>query len=663
MIQRLLNALVESDNESADDVLLEVLRLGSEPEKASALDALIRRGTVGGLGGVVALFDQLPQSIQFDILAQIRHFHSALREAGRSSDLSLRQAALRLIARARQGKLAYVISENLSHPDEALSRTAAEALVALARWIATETRALQRLHVSALPAGSLRQAGPVRSSAGKDKYAPEPIPGAASVWESYPILMENRPEIEAAVARAMDIHRGRNGQELLRAALLLCDWPGSKTLAILHTTKHGGQSPMVRRMQQPPASEHVEAFLLGASHGQLRSHFGPVFGNIDEAPVLDALLRRTHWLKDHQLQICMHHVQRGVWFGEAELLRDLERRPPEDAARVAEWIAASALNDAQQDARLDRIREHCRSDFGSRLRLLRIAAGRKRGTGVMLLRELLRDSDERIVRMAAREIIRRRPGDFENLLLNLMTGAGESVRRVVGRAIGHISFDHFWNRFDRMEKSTRKQAGRAMLKLLPDALQRLQRRLASGPIDGRVRAIQIVQELELAEVLRGAIIPLCSHPNAKVRSKAVIALGQTASGPPDILMEKVLHDTDARVRANAIEILEARKPGEFVPLLTERARSSHSRERANAIKALSRLRVSTAANALMSMLRDPSPDHRVSAMWALRQIGWWKLINEVGKIAKSDENLRVRRYALGVLRNVAELVQAKKQAG
>src|SRR5207253_5191923 len=85
----------------------------------------------------------------------------------------------------------------------------------------------------------------------------------------YAELMEQRPEIEAAVARALNVHRGRHGQDLLRAALLLCDWPGSKTLAILHTAKHGGQSPMVRRLQQPPASEHVEAFLLGASHGGL----------------------------------------------------------------------------------------------------------------------------------------------------------------------------------------------------------------------------------------------------------------------------------------------------------------------------------------------------------------------------------------------------------
>src|SRR5690606_2112273 len=105
-----------------------------------------------------------------------------------------------------------------------------------------------------------------------------------------------------------------------------------RTLAILHTTKHAGQSPMVRRMQQSPESEHVEGFLLGASHAGLRTHFGVAFSHIDQAPVLDALLRKTHWLKDHQLQLCMHQVVRGAWWDEKQLQADIDRRETSEAA-------------------------------------------------------------------------------------------------------------------------------------------------------------------------------------------------------------------------------------------------------------------------------------------------------------------------------------------
>jgi HEAT repeat protein len=213
-----------------------------------------------------------------------------------------------------------------------------------------------------------------------------------------------------------------------------------------------------------------------------------------------------------------------------------------------------------------------------------------------------------------------------------------------------------------MDRSTRKQAGRAMLKLLPDAIQRLSRRLATGPAEQQIKALQIAHELGLTETLRSLMVPLCSHPNAKVRSKAVMALGDLPSLEPDLVLDKVLHDSDARVRANAIEVLEGKRAAEYVPLLAERARSSHSRERANAIKALSTLKVSTAAAALTGMLRDSRSEHRISALWALRQIGWWQLLTEVGRLAKTDDNLRVRRYALGVLKNVAELAQAQRAA-
>jgi HEAT repeat protein len=640
MRDRLIQVLIQSKNEAADDLLLEALRIGNNKEQALALEALFRRNNTRGLGGMIGLYEQLSDEFKLRILKDVKQLHHAIRDAGRSEDTARRLAAMKLIALGRQGKLAYVLSENLHASEEVFSKAAAEALVALARWVATETHRLQR------------------GTGG------EPVDGeeqtAASAAAVYSDLMEQRPEIEAAVARAMDVHRGKHGQDLSRAGLLLCNWPGSKTLAILHTAKHGGQSPMVRKLQQPPASEHVEAFLLGASHGQLRSHFGIAFAQIDEAPVLDALLRKTHWLKDHQLQVSMKHVTRGAWWGDRELMHDIDRRPPEDAVKIGEWIACAGTHDVLQDERLSRLLEHAKNSFPSRLHLFRIVAARKRGASVTLLKQFLTDPDERLMRMAAREIVRRRPAEGDGMLLQLMVNAPQSVRRVVSRAIGHVGFDQFWQRFDKMDRSTRKQAGRAMLKLLPDAVQRLGRRLTTAPVDQQLKALQIVHELGLGETLRYLMVPLCSHSNAKIRSKAVAALGDLPSTEPDLVLDKVLHDSDARVRSNAIEVLEGKRKAEYVPLLAERARSSHSRERANAIKALSKLKVSTAATALTGMLRDGRSEHRISALWALRQIGWWQLLAEVGRIAKTDDNLRVRRYALGVLKNVAELAQTQR---
>ena len=649
MIQdQLLLALIRSKNEAADDVLVEALQVGDDAERRRALDALVRRRTVRGLSGVIGLFDRLPEPLQAVVLRELKAFHAALRETARGGDPIRRTAAMRLVALGRQGRLAYVLSENLHDANELVSRAAADAIVGLARWAAGEARALQR---------------GIADTVGTAPAADADHP-AGTQPQAYALLMEQRPEVEAAVARALDVHRGRHGQELLRAALLLCDSPASRAFQILTTPKHAGQTPMVRRLQQPPAAENVDAFLLAAAQGHLRTHFGAAFAHVAEAPVLDAVLRRTHWLADQNLQLCVRQVGRGAWWGEAELQRDLNRRRPEEAAKIGEWVAASGVHEAFQDERLERLRQHAAESFPARLRLLRLAARRPRGTPVPLLVSLLADPDERIVRMAAREIVRRRPAEYENTLLRLMTTAPESVRRVVGRAIGQAGFDHFWARFEKLTKPTRRQAGRAMLKLLPDATKRLHRRLAAGPVEQRVKALQMVHELGLAETLKEPVLQLCRDPDPRLRSKAVLVAGEIAAVTPDLLVERLLNDGDARVRANMIEVPEAKADPRFVPVLAERARSAANRERANAIKALHRMRVSTVSGQLFGMLRDGRAEHRVSAMWVLRQIGWWQLLGEVGRIAKADDDIRVRRYALNVLKGVAELAAtARGQAG
>src|SRR5207244_4261028 len=112
-----------------------------------------------------------------------------------------------------------------------------------------------------------------------------------------------------------------------------------------------------------------------------------------------------------------------------------------------------------------------------------------------------------------------------NMLLQMMTNAPESVRKIISRAIGQSGFDNFWNRFDRLDKPTRRQAGRAIFKLLPDATQRLSRRLGAGPIEQRLKAMQVTQDLGLSGAMRDTLISLSNHPNSKVRSKAVAVLG------------------------------------------------------------------------------------------------------------------------------------------
>ena len=160
MLDPLLHALVQSKNEAADDVLVEALRLGNAQEKQPVLEAILQRKSIRGMCGAIGQYASLSENLQRRILSDIKIFHPALREAGRSDDVSLRLAALRLIALGRQGKLTYVLSENLHDSNDALSKAATEAMVALARWVASETRKLQK------GAGGVQQAAMTHNATG-----------------------------------------------------------------------------------------------------------------------------------------------------------------------------------------------------------------------------------------------------------------------------------------------------------------------------------------------------------------------------------------------------------------------------------------------------------------------------------------------------------------
>lgn len=645
-MHELLRALVKSKNAAADDVLVDALRVGKAHEQVIILGALLARNSLRGLMGVVELYDHLPRTIQSEVLANIRSLHQAIREAGRSDNANQRLAAIKLIAQGRQGKLAYVLSENLHAGDEQYAKAAASALTEMARWMARSIQILQH--------------GPESAATLLSEADREAIPDQAEIYQQ---LIANRADIESVIVRALELHRGSVLQELIYAAMLLCDHADAPSMRVLSTSRHAGQTAMIRKIQQAPEADHVTAFLLGATHNHLRAHFGVTFSKIDSPAVLDAILRKTHWLKDSQLQLCLRQVHQGAWFNDTDLNAELARMKPATATLVGNWIAASGLNDQEQDARLDRVLAACTDHLGARVSLFRVVTQRPRNTSVDVLKKFIRDGDERLARMAVREIIRRRPIDFENMLLPLMTDAPESVRRIVSRSIGQHGFEAFWGRFDTMDRSRRKAAGKALLKLLPDARERLARRLGSGSTDQRVKALQMARELELVDVLKAQILPLCAHTNPRVRSKAVTVLGAVGAAAVDVLIEKVAADVDPRVRANAIEVMEQRSNTKFVPLLTERARVGANRERANAIKALHAMKVGIAAAQLLHMLRDDRAEHRISALWALRKVGWWRLVSEVARLAREDGNLRVRQYAMGVLQSAAGESPSQRAAG
>ena len=108
-----------------------------------------------------------------------------------------------------------------------------------------------------------------------------------------------------------------------------------------------------------------------------------------------------------------------------------------------------------------------------------------------------------------------------------------------------------------------------------------------------------------------------------------------------MLIDRLVNDTDARVRANAIEVMEEQAAAQAASRAGP-ARTIDPQPRAGQCDqgAAANARRRAPASSCTHMLRDARPEHRISALWALRQIGWWQLLNEVGRLAKEDQKFR-----------------------
>jgi HEAT repeat protein len=178
-----------------------------------------------------------------------------------------------------------------------------------------------------------------------------------------------------------------------------------------------------------------------------------------------------------------------------------------------------------------------------------------------------------------------------------------------------------------------------------------------------LQALRVIGLCDIAGVLAEQILPCCQDSDPHVRSAAVKLLGHVPGGQSEQTVREALVDPDRRVRANAVEAIESQQSGSAIGDLTAMQEDRDNRIRANAIKALMAMNFAEARDNLMRMLADPSPEHRLSALWVVERIGWLKPALQVLQLAQRDGDRRIRCRALRTLGELRRVYQAGKGAG
>ncbi len=580
-----------------DAALVEAVVATTGPARIDLLDTLVARRHAPSLARVVgrygcgsAVLDQL-------LVDRVRGLESGLRVAVGSESAPMRASAIALIVDANDPAMAYLLAQAIGHADGQTRQAAGDGLHVLT------TRFLQSRALHETDASDAR----FKASA---KQLASALGQAILRWEHH----THRHCLASAMWMGLDVR-----DDIARKL----DQPRNEL-----------RRPIERLLDRTKDTRLASFVLAALSIPSLRAVAVRTIILSRDVSFLDAVVRQTFVWQDDKVRRGCRWIKRIEWLDlvTARLLG----RDDEALAGVVDLLSACGAPVT------DKLRLYRRllDEAPPPVRRLALEAAKKDvgGPARSLLNSLaIRSSDELAV--VARGLLSE-PGDtVPNPLEN------EPGSDLVGRYFrGELPLV----KLDRV-------AMRSALNCLPGgAVVGLRRRLASGDPLVKARALQLARAVGVVSDLSRQVYELVHDADPVVRSIAVSLLAILPGPTSQRLARASLDDGDDRVRASGVEAMDELHLDDRAAISEPFLSSRCQRLRANAVKSLLTLSVPRAGETLLDMLADPSPAHRISALWVAERLRLRSVAKQVRELATRDVNDRVQSCARRVLLGFAK---------
>jgi len=479
----------------------------------------------------------------------------------------------------------------------------------------------------------------------------------------------DRQAVESAIEEALDQFARHRQEPVLVAAALLLPRYRCKALRRSAEEPHAATTALVELLSRPRQGERGWLLPL-TTVPALAPAAVAAMGAVIKAGRACEVLAAGHFLALGPTRRAVSRLANA----DACLPGDPPATIDATAARhLPTWIAALSLPEARRGQALTAFTGH--PDALARLAALRrLMSVHDRATATSAASGMISpdptsadrlltavaafatDANADIARLALRHLLTTKWPGLSRLLLRLLSQSPhEEVRRLAAQRLGPGMFRWLWTAWPRLPRTKRIAAGKAVMKLHDGFHDDITRWLARPTHTLRLRALDIIAQLNQGASFEAQLIPLARGDDAKVAASAIKALASAASAEAIAALQASLAHGDSRVRANAIEALGLHADAQaIVPKLQAMADTDDSRPRANAIAHLIRRRDDRAPEQMRSMLADPRDPHRVSALWLVEHTGQLAAAAGVAELAVSDPSDRVRRKAG---RTVAQLIR------
>jgi len=238
-------------------------------------------------------------------------------------------------------------------------------------------------------------------------------------------------------------------------------------------------------------------------------------------------LERIRWLED-MYRIALDRLPNELHGSLVALIR-ASGIPQETRLRLLEWILRYGSAEGREAASvvLPQLSEETAHD---------------------IILAALATNDPAIQAWAARQLRRLGVANSLEVLVELLDSPSQEVRDAARRELDDFDLHRILDLFEQWDHESCRRAGQLILKIDPQAIEKLRQELAHPVQWRRIRAAHAAQALELHGHVIDDLIALLGDPAALVRRVAVDVLGSVQSDKVLRALKNLVNDPSPRVR-------------------------------------------------------------------------------------------------------------------
>ena len=633
--QAMLRQLSASKNAAVERVIEAALVYAQGAEQLELAQVLLDRNRRAGWAALIRHFDRLDESLQQQLLSNPRDLFGPLRDTMEDADGNGRANGISIIRRTADPKLVFLLTEALADSRDAVRELAAASFLEAIR---------KYRH------GDWNYDTPPR---------PDPAGSTVLVHES-PDPHHLRRAVDFAL-RQFHAHRQTNAV----LAALIFERQQDSTLWPLFADSHNdltrAAAAILRQLTDPDLAS--AAFLALAS--PLRAAALAGLGAANDPAMADALAHESYRLLDPTLRAGVEGLSRTRLFAGPPRADEPTPWTPAnwlDYFRLLDQLPLPPHEKLPWFLRMLDSLDIAAEQVAGRMLIVRAISALTAADTVGALVRITSDPVERVACLATRYLLRRRQSEWREHAPVVLGSPHPSVRRLLTQAISPGQFERLWHQYQKLPPAVQLTTTRALSEKDKEFGDNLKEKLENPESTEASQGLRMLQTLPNLGTYRDQIISLCAHPDHRVVSAAVKLIGRLQDPSLRDILEAAATHSDPRVRANAVEAMDLLHVADNSKQIFALLNSRFNRERANAIRAISQFDFTTARECLIKMLADPSPAHRISALWVVGQLNLMALVRQVGSMARRDPNTRVRQRAHEMLHAVKEAAATSADA-